>query len=164
MTSGSKFAPNPGQLNEIIVKRLQSKTNILDPADAWTQIERVMKSGDMHYEPSKAFKSLPEIVQKAIGSTSILREWSLMDYDKLVWVKKDFTDRLKELQDKESKRLAEPQNLLRLLSGETTQELPEVIEEASEAKPMHINDIMREMFGREEHSLTELMERLRNAG
>lgn len=125
-TSTSHFAPTPAELKQIIANKFKPEESDKTPEEAWTLIEKTMRSADMHYEPSKAFHSLPKLIQKAIGGVSTLKHWSVTDIDRLSYAKRDFISRYKELQAFEDDRLLLPENILQLMDGKSGEE--EVLE------------------------------------
>lgn len=74
-TDTSGFAPSIGQLIEKV--RRISCGNELSEMEAWALVSRAIQNGQNGAE--EEFAKLPEIVQKAVGSPSLLRSWATTD-------------------------------------------------------------------------------------
>ena len=74
-TSTSGFAPSIGQLIEKV--RSISCGAELSEMEAWALVSRAIQNGQNGAE--EEFAKLPEIVQKAVGSPSLLRQWATTD-------------------------------------------------------------------------------------
>lgn len=116
MTNDTPFAPSPGQLHAIINKNVVTPNLPMDKFSAWDTVVEVMQSSDMHYEPQKAFDSLPETIQKAVGNARTLRQWSLMNVDRLEFIKTNFYSRYQEIAEAEGDKLKLPSSTLEMLS------------------------------------------------
>lgn len=66
---GHEFAPNPGQL----VQLLPSKDD-LSGLDAWQMVRKALQNGI--YGAETEYAKLPEIVQRAVGSPEQIRAWA----------------------------------------------------------------------------------------
>lgn len=71
-TSTSGFAPSIGQLIEKV--RSISCGNELSEMEAWALVSRAIQNGTRGAE--EEFAKLPETVQKAVGSPSLIRQWA----------------------------------------------------------------------------------------
>lgn len=71
----SKFFPTPAEIRE----KLTAKANAekLTEQEAWGLVREALKTG--RSDNKTAWESLPEAVQRAVGSPAILRDWALMD-------------------------------------------------------------------------------------
>ena len=74
-TSTSGFAPSIGQLIEKV--RSISCGAELSEMEAWALVSDALRNSSYHAE--EEFAKLPEIVQKAVGSPSLLRSWATTD-------------------------------------------------------------------------------------
>lgn len=74
-TDNTGFAPSPSQL----IGAMQSvrHNNELTEGEAWMLVKKAI--GDSGYHAQERFDELPETVQKAVGSPSILRGWGMCD-------------------------------------------------------------------------------------
>lgn len=71
MTNDSGWPPDPGKLNAII------RTGVVDIGTAKDKVTRAIRNGLYHAE--EEFEKLDPLIQQAIGSPAILREWAKMD-------------------------------------------------------------------------------------
>jgi len=74
-TSG--FAPSPGQLLGIIRTASENPMDTLTPLEAWGLVYKAICNSGYHAE--EEFNRLPEICQKAVGSSHNLAEMAAMD-------------------------------------------------------------------------------------
>lgn len=74
-TDSSGYAPVPGQIISRIVK---PSDNALE---AWSQVYIALQ--DSIYHAKEHFESLPATVQKAIGSSDVLRQWAMLETEQL---------------------------------------------------------------------------------
>ena len=75
LTDSSGFAPSPGQLVGLLDKGREEAD--LNEMDAWSLVSKALRNG--YYGAEQEFAQLPEMVQKAVGSPSNLRNWSQTD-------------------------------------------------------------------------------------
>lgn len=75
LTDASGFAPSIGQL----VSKAKSITepNELNEMEAWSLVSKALRKANYYSE--EEFAKLPSAVQKAVGSPSQLRNWSVTD-------------------------------------------------------------------------------------
>lgn len=74
-THADRFAPNIGQLRQEIYA--MTSADSLSGAEAWALVTQAVRNAT--YNSQEEFAKLPEIVRKAIGSASVLREYAMMD-------------------------------------------------------------------------------------
>lgn len=74
-TDASGFAPSVGQL----ITKLSTITAGDEPSEleAWAKVSKAIRNGINGAE--EEFKKLPELVQKAVGTPSNLRQWAMTD-------------------------------------------------------------------------------------
>lgn len=79
MSDTSGFAPSIGQL----VGKMQmiSTPNELNEMEAWALVSKAIRNG--HYGAESEFAKLPEMVQKAVGQPSQLRQWAHSDLESI---------------------------------------------------------------------------------
>ena len=75
-TDKSGFAPSIGAIIQGIPKQ---EAENLNEMQAWALVSKALRNG--YYGAEKEFEALPEIVQKAVGNPSNLRNWSQTDVD-----------------------------------------------------------------------------------
>ena len=74
-TDTQGFAPPPGKLRAMIVRRIQPAA--LSEAEAWRLVWRaISRSG---YYSGEEFRKLPPILQRVVGSPANLHEWAMSD-------------------------------------------------------------------------------------
>lgn len=71
------FFPSIADVKEQIVKLTQPA--VMSEQEAWSTVREVLGYGASNTE--KAWNDLPEPIQKAVGSPSMLRQWALMNED-----------------------------------------------------------------------------------
>jgi len=73
-TDTSGFAPSIGQLNALIAKASVAE---LDEGEIRDYLIRASRNAN--YGASDEFDRLPEDLQRAVGSSSVIQEWGMMD-------------------------------------------------------------------------------------
>lgn len=78
-SDASGFAPSVGQL----IAKLNTITTTNEPSEleAWSMVSKALRNG--YYGAEEEFSKLPELVQKAVGTPSNLRQWSQTDVDSI---------------------------------------------------------------------------------
>lgn len=71
------YPPTIGEVTEAVHDLTEGKG--LSEQEAWNMVERACSNGIYDYD--KEFAKLPPIVQKAVGSAWMIREWAMMDAD-----------------------------------------------------------------------------------
>lgn len=71
----SKFFPTPAEIREKLIA--MTKQAELTEQEAWGLVRTAMKTGRSNTRA--AWDSLPEAVQRAVGDSGVLRDWSTMD-------------------------------------------------------------------------------------
>lgn len=79
LTETSGFAPSIGQLIEKI--QFLSAPQQLNEMEAWSLVSRAIRNGA--YGAEEEFAKLPELVQKAVGQPSQIRQWAMTDFDSI---------------------------------------------------------------------------------
>lgn len=77
-TDTSGFAPSPGILCQMVAKR---KTNELTDGEVIGKL--TMASRNANYGFEEEFNKLPPLLQKAVGSPSVIRNWGLLESEEL---------------------------------------------------------------------------------
>jgi len=78
-TNNTGFAPSVSQIINGIYKPMEKDT--LSEGEAWSLVKRAIQDGNYHSE--ERFNELPEIVQKAIGSHNMIKQWAATDSDEV---------------------------------------------------------------------------------
>lgn len=71
----SGFAPSVNQLITNIQKG--NEMNMLSEGEAWALVKRAIQDGNYHAQ--ERYDELPEMVQKAVGSPNMIRQWAMTD-------------------------------------------------------------------------------------
>jgi len=74
-TNNTGFAPSVSQIINGIYK--PQEQNTLSEGEAWSKVRVAIRDGNYHAE--ERFNELPELVQKAVGSPSMIRSWAMAD-------------------------------------------------------------------------------------
>ena len=76
-SDASGFAPSVGQL----ISKLTTITASNEPSEleAWSMVSKALRNG--YYGAEEEFAKLPELVQKAVGNPSNLRQWAQTDVE-----------------------------------------------------------------------------------
>lgn len=86
-TNASGFAPSTGQLIDICVK--QAMTDYQTPEQAWVTVYKALCNSGSN--STEEFNKLPEVIQDAIGSPRVLREWA-MGQDNIQFLQRQFQE------------------------------------------------------------------------
>lgn len=108
-TDSKGYPPAIGAIREKI--RLLTEKPQMTDGQAWNLVMKAMRSADK----SKAFKELPDSIQKCIGSASILRDWAVTDIEKLSFIQTNFQRTYRTVSERESEVRAIPENVRRML-------------------------------------------------
>ena len=99
------FPPHIGAIKEAIVK-LQTP-NTMTELEAWALVNKA--SSNSKYAAQEEFDKLPPLLQRLVGSPNQLREWAMMDADKVASVvASNFQRSYKAIMAKEKEQLALP--------------------------------------------------------
>ena len=78
-TNNTGFAPSVSQIINGIYKTTEKDT--LSEGEAWSLVKRAIQDGNYHAE--ERFNELPPLVQKAVGSHNMIRQWAQTDSDEV---------------------------------------------------------------------------------
>lgn len=113
-TDQTGFAPAPGQLIANIYAKSEHES--ITATDAWGMVTRAMRNSAYHAE--EEFDKLPKIVQRAVGSPTVLREWGTrenIDGNTMSVTQAGFTRIFNEESRKQSERARTSPDVLELL-------------------------------------------------
>ncbi len=122
-TDTKGFPPSVGQVKARLVQL--NAPDMLDEAQAWARVSRAIQRGSYH--AAEEFEKLPPVVQKVVGSPSMLRTWAATDADTLqTVVASNFMRAYRSRAQDAMERLALPADVRRLLERhDCTAALPE---------------------------------------
>ena len=75
-TRTSNFPPTIGEVKEALQKKREPDRRT--EQEAWAIVSKAAAGCDLQF-PGRTFEKLPEEIQRAIGSPSVLREWAMSD-------------------------------------------------------------------------------------
>lgn len=78
-TNNTGFAPSVSQIINGIYKPMEQDT--LSEGEAWNMVKKAIQDGNYHSE--ERFNELPKIVQKAVGSPNMIKQWACTDTDEV---------------------------------------------------------------------------------
>lgn len=78
-TNNGGFAPSVSQL--IGAMYAPKNNNQLSEGEAWNLVKKAIQNGN--YGSEEEFNALPPIVQRAVGSPNMIRQWSMSDTDEV---------------------------------------------------------------------------------
>ena len=121
-TNTSGFPPDIGQIKQRIVRL--KHPDILDEAQAWALVSKAIQRSTYH--AAEEFEKLPSIVQKVVGSPSMLKSWAMTNRDELQTVIASNFQRAYRARAAESaERLALPSDIRSILEAAEFQLLPD---------------------------------------
>lgn len=91
------YPPTIADLREI-ASTLVNKDQMTE-MQAWALVSKAVRNSS--YNSEEQFRRLPELVQKAVGSASVLKEWALMEEDKISVAQSQFLRTYRSLQERE---------------------------------------------------------------
>lgn len=99
------FPPTIADLREI-ASRFMEDGDEQNEIEAWTCVSKAIRNSTYHAEES--FEKLPPLIQKAVGSPAVLKEWAMSDYDSIQVTQSNFMRnyRVVSTREKEAKRLS----------------------------------------------------------
>lgn len=137
LSDSSGFAPSIGQLVDKI--RVVSQPRQLSENEAWALVSKALRNG--YYGAEEEFKKLPEIVQKAVGYPSNLRDWSQQEENSLSVIQSNFQRDYRTVVKREeeiSKMPAEVKMLIEKINSNIGLEIKEAA--VIEQKPIEYTD------------------------
>lgn len=74
-SNNTGFAPSVSQIIDGIYK--PHDRNMLSEGEAWSLVKKAIQDGNYHAE--ERFDELPEVIQRAVGSANMIRQWAGTD-------------------------------------------------------------------------------------
>lgn len=82
ISSSEKFMPQPSEIRKKCLEAMRGEENRpMDGTEAWALVRKAL--GNSYYGASEEFSKLPRMIQKIIGSPSVLKDWGLMPPESL---------------------------------------------------------------------------------
>ena len=76
-----KFPPTIADIREKATQIVESVDNSMSELEAWSLVRKAVRNSGYH--SVKEFEKLPEACQRAVGSAANLKEWALMDSERV---------------------------------------------------------------------------------
>ena len=121
----SGFPPAPGQVIDRI-RMLNPEEPEMEALEAWYLVEKATRNGQNGY--MEEYSKLPPLVQKAVGRPETLREWAVMDADKLGTIQQSHFIRAYNMEKKREEEYAKMPERLRDLIETTVNQMPQIPE------------------------------------
>ena len=110
------YPPTVGEVSEVIRELKDGKG--MTEQEAWSLVEKACTRGIYDYE--EEFYKLPPVVQKAVGSPLMIREWALMDASTVKSVvASNFQRSFRVMQRREEELAMLPEDVKAMLGGVT---------------------------------------------
>ncbi len=109
VSGGHEFAPSPSTIMEILRSAKPEPTE----AEYWAMVSKAISNGS--YGAEEEFKKLPEIVQKAIGAPSSLRNLAISEDVNWSVESSNFYKRLKTVQERARQEALIPEKIKDML-------------------------------------------------
>lgn len=117
-TETKGFAPSPGQLKSQI-----PMPNDMTALEAWSMVYN--RIGSSIYHSKENFESLPEVIQRAVGSPEVLRQWAVSDANSLTVIQANFVKTYNAEKQRQSELIKIPANVRNVLAGTANKLLAE---------------------------------------
>lgn len=78
-TRNSAFAPSPSELIDCM--HSPQRNDQLSESEAWALVKKAIQGAN--YNSEENFEALPKIIQRAVGSPAMLRQWGMTDSDEV---------------------------------------------------------------------------------
>ena len=106
------FPPHIGAIKAAFAKLTQPQA--LTEAEAWTIVRGKMSC----YATREEFLSLPQVIQRAVGSASQLCQWAMMDMESLHVIQSNFMRSYRAALESEQQRSKIPKEILALMDSQ----------------------------------------------
>lgn len=117
--TGNAFAPNPGQLVQML-----PKTDRTEPLEAWGLVRKALQNGI--YGSEEEYAKLPDAVQRAVGSPQQLSAWAMAPEDQLETVmQSNFLRTYSAICQRREAEALIPDDVRRILQGATQKQIAE---------------------------------------
>ena len=118
-----KFPPTIADIREKATQIVESVDSSMSELEAWSLVRKAVRNSGYH--SVEEFEKLPEACQRAVGSAANLKEWALMDSERVETVEQRIS---------EEKKLPESIRLLIASMRDNALELEKKEQPALEAK------------------------------
>lgn len=115
-TNTSGFPPTIAQIKEIIYD--QSTPNKLNDIDAWLLVRKACRNSLYHSD--EEYAKLPPIVQKVVGSASVLRQYAMCESREMQFIETQFKKDYKTAVQRERENACLPLNIKKAIGVSDT--------------------------------------------
>ena len=110
ISSGEKFMPQPSEIRKKCLEAMRGDENRpMEGTEAWALVRKAL--GNSYYGASEEFSKLPRMIQKIIGSPSVLKDWGLMPPESLSVEQSHFLRAYRTMVERETNDRAIPEAL-----------------------------------------------------
>ena len=105
------YPPSPGQVIDYITKSTNTADEI-NEGEAWGMVYKAICNSI--YNAGEEFAKLPEVIQRAVGSAEVLRQWAVEDVDALNVTQSNFLRAFRSAQERQTEERKMPQSVKEL--------------------------------------------------
>lgn len=110
ISSSEKFMPQPSEIRKKCLDAMRGEENRpMEGTEAWALVRKAL--GNSYYGASEEFSKLPRMIQKIIGSPSVLKDWGLMPPESLSVEQSHFLRAYRTMVERETNDRAIPEAL-----------------------------------------------------
>ena len=110
ISSGEKFMPQPSEIRKKCLEAMRGEENRpMEGTEAWALVRKAM--GNSYYNGAEEYAKLPRMIQKIIGSPSVLKDWGLMPPESLSVEQSHFLRAYRTMVERETNDRAIPEAL-----------------------------------------------------
>lgn len=109
------FPPSPGQVIDHITKLKTNPEDRISEGEAWRLCYKAICNSI--YCAAEEFNKLPDIVQSAVGSPEVLRQWAQIDMDSVEVIHSNFLRAFRIAQERKTEELKMPESVRQFLLG-----------------------------------------------
>lgn len=93
------FPPVPGQIMENIRKITNPQGKSMTDEEAWQLVKKAISNGN--YNAEEEFNNLPKVLQRAVGSPQMIKNYAMCTHKEMQYAKKDIMDSYREAKEQE---------------------------------------------------------------
>lgn len=110
ISSSERFMPQPSEIRKKCLDAMRGEENRpMEGTEAWALVRKAL--GNSYYGASEEFSKLPKMIQKIIGSPSVLKDWGLMPPESLSVEQSHFLRAYRTMVERETNDRAIPEAL-----------------------------------------------------
>lgn len=110
ISDSGEFMPKPATIRKKCLEAMRGEENRpMEGTEAWALVRKAL--GNSYYGASEEFSKLPRMIQKIIGSPSVLKDWGLMPPESLSVEQSHFLRAYRTMVERETNDRAIPEAL-----------------------------------------------------